>query len=459
MARGTDDYENAGEMEYGATDAGTDTAAIRADIRETRERMSHTLDGIGERLNPQVLKQQVQDNIEEVKQRVKHDIREATIGRAEHMARNAAVRVTDTRRGIADAIRDNPIPAAMVGIGLGWLLYSGRRSDSYGETEMIYQPRSDGFVPQGDYPGMYNQQGAMDRATEWAGQTTSGVRDRAEDLTGRAQETVSDLAGRTREATSEVVVRPTEILGDTAARARSAAGSLAQQTRSQAGRIEHRFQDAIVESPLVVGAAAIALGLTAGLAVPSTRREAELMGGPRDQLFDRARGMAEETTGRVQQVAQRVVEEAQSTAQEAMQTLQSTVKEAAQDLQSTAREAAQEQGLIGSSGTSTGSQSAGARTGGTQTGSGQTGMGQSGMGQSGMGQPGTGQSGMGQNTGTQTANTGTGAFRAADTGTGTSQTGGTGTGMGASQTGGGQTGTGAFSTGPEGGSIADPRRG
>ncbi|MBW3628750.1 MAG: hypothetical protein KY464_05555, partial [Gemmatimonadetes bacterium] len=390
--------------------------------------MSHTLDGIGERLNPHHIKAQVRENIREATSEVKHNIREATIGRAEHMARNAAVRVTDTRRGIADALRDNPIPAAMVGIGLGWLLYNGRRSESYGETEIIYQPRSDGFTPQDEHAGMYNEPGKLDRAAEWAGQATGGVRDRAQDLTGRAQESVSDIAGRTREATGEVVGRTTEVIGDAAARARSAAGSLAQQTRSQAGRIEHRLQDAIVESPLVIGAAAIALGLTAGLAVPSTRRESELMGSQRDQLFDRARGIAEETTGKVQQVAQRVVEEAQSSAQEAIQTLQSNVKEAAQDLKTTAREAAQEQGLTGSAGGSTGAQAAGPGTG--------TG----------------GQTGASQNTGGQGGSTGFGASQTGSSGLGASQTGG-------SQTGGTQTGTGAFAPGgPEGGSIADPRR-
>ena len=89
-----------------ATTAVQHPAELRADIRETRERMSQTLDGIGERLNPQVLKQQVRDEIQERKQQLKENIREATIGRAQHMARDAAGRVTETRRGIADAIRE-----------------------------------------------------------------------------------------------------------------------------------------------------------------------------------------------------------------------------------------------------------------------------------------------------------------------------------------------------------------
>src|SRR3712207_5266166 len=94
----------------GTTDqeAGTaETAAIRADIRETRERVGDTLEQIGERLNPQNIKEQVKDNI-----------RDATIGRVENMARSAAVRVSETRSTIVDTIKQNPVPAAMVGIGL-----------------------------------------------------------------------------------------------------------------------------------------------------------------------------------------------------------------------------------------------------------------------------------------------------------------------------------------------------
>ena len=356
MAREMDDFDNAGRDD-GETEERMDSAAIRAEIRETRERMSQTLDGLGERLNPQVLKQQVRDEIEERKQAIKNNIREATIGRAQHMARDAAGRVTDTRRGIADAIRDNPIPAAMVGIGLGWLLYNGRRNESYGETEIVYQPRADNFMPLEESPGTYHEPGRVERAREWAGDATSGVRERAQAITGRATEAVGDLADRAREVTSDLVDRTTT-------RTRSAAGSLADTTRSRADTLETRFHDAVVDNPLVIGAAAIALGLTAGLAVPTTRREAELMGPKRDELFNRARGMAEDATGRVQQVAQRVAEEAQDSAKEAMQTLKSTVTEAAQDLQSTAREAAQEQGLMSSGKTgTTGPQSAGAGAG------------------------------------------------------------------------------------------------
>ena len=100
------------------------TAFLRAEIRETRDRMSDTLDALGDRLNPHRLKAQVKENL-----------REATVGRVENMARNAADRVNGTRHGIMDRIRENPIPAAMVGIGLGWLMFGGRHRDDRAHWE------------------------------------------------------------------------------------------------------------------------------------------------------------------------------------------------------------------------------------------------------------------------------------------------------------------------------------
>src|SRR5918992_5511475 len=96
-------------------DGPPETTIIRAEIRETRERMGETIEEIGERLNPNRLKAQV-----------KEDIREATIGRVENAARNTVERVSEAPRSIANVMRENPIPAAMIGIGLGWLLFNRR---------------------------------------------------------------------------------------------------------------------------------------------------------------------------------------------------------------------------------------------------------------------------------------------------------------------------------------------
>ncbi|HEX6574425.1 MAG TPA: DUF3618 domain-containing protein [Gemmatimonadaceae bacterium] len=92
--------------------------AIRAGIVETRERITHDLDEIGERLNPH-----------NIKQEIKEGIREATIGRVEDMARNAGERLNSASDGIVQKIKDNPVPAVIAGVGLAWL-FMGSGSSS-----------------------------------------------------------------------------------------------------------------------------------------------------------------------------------------------------------------------------------------------------------------------------------------------------------------------------------------
>ena len=43
------------------------------------------------------------------------------------MASNIADTAKDTGSGLMDSIRENPLPAALVGIGAGWLFLSARR--------------------------------------------------------------------------------------------------------------------------------------------------------------------------------------------------------------------------------------------------------------------------------------------------------------------------------------------
>ncbi len=296
MSERTDDFMSSDEIELAGGDdelGNTDeTAEIRAEIHETRERIGDNLEQLGERLNPG-----------NIKDRVKQDIRDATIGKVENMAQSAADQwdeaketLGDAQRTMMDVIRDNPIPAAMVGIGLGWLAYnasqrgsqassrsgrarSGRAFGSgYGYGGSAYGA---GRFGSGGYPGA--ETGEED--------TIDRVRDQASELSDEAQRKASELADR----------------------AQGMAQNLADETRHRARRIEDQFHD----NPLAMGAAALTLGMAAGLAIPETRREDELMGGARDKLAEKTRDMVEETRDKVENVAGRVVDQAKSTAKSA----------------------------------------------------------------------------------------------------------------------------------------------
>ena len=226
----------------------TDPDEIRRSITDTRQRMSNTLDAIGDRLDPQ---------------HVKHRIREATIGRAQDMAQHASERAGEARRGIANTIRENPIPATLVGLGLGWIMWNGR-----------------------------NEERARGPSYEWQGMGYgSRIPERSAGEYGAA---VSDTTERVRENVRETA-------GDLADRAQNVAQDVSQRTRVRAQRAEDRFY----ENPLFFGAIAVAAGLAAGLAAPRTHAEVEFMGDVRDRLGDSVRETAEDIKEQASNVAQR----------------------------------------------------------------------------------------------------------------------------------------------------------
>ena len=300
-----------------------DPAAIRAGINETRERLSDTLSEIGERLNPHVMKEQVTE-------RVKEGIREATIGRVEHMARSAANTVNTTRSTLMDTVRDNPVPAAMVAIGLGWMLINGRRGsdvsgysrseyerDSYGATGSY--ARSNNFA--GSYP--YDTEYGSDYADvgdESGSSTLGGVRGRASNAAHAVRDRASDVADRTRHAASSVKdtmsTRTSEIAGTVSEKARHAASSVSNRARGVADSVstrtvqgKRRVEDAFQDNPLAVGAVTLALGMLAGYAAPRTEREVELFGDARARVADRVSDVVDEAKEKAQHVASRVVDE------------------------------------------------------------------------------------------------------------------------------------------------------
>ena len=274
-----------------------ETEIIAADIRITQERLGDTVEEIGERFNPTRLKEEL-----------KSDIRDATIGKVENMAQQTADMVSDAQRSLMQSIRENPIPVVMVGLGLGWMILNAstrkRRmgADSQYDDSQRRGARSMYDEHQGEgWSSMYyddrqgsdydrQESGAMDR-----------VRNKASDVVDTVKQKTSHLADETQRKASEVGERAEEM-----------ASRVADQTRMQTRRVERAFQD----NPLVIGAAALALGLAAGLAIPSTETEDELVGETRDELVDKVRDVAEDTKAKVQQVAERVMDQAETTAKD-----------------------------------------------------------------------------------------------------------------------------------------------
>jgi ElaB/YqjD/DUF883 family membrane-anchored ribosome-binding protein len=295
--------------------------------------MSKTLDTIGERLSPENLIEQA-----------KSSAREATVNKIKDVKTMANQRVDGMSHSLSQTIRDNPLPVAVIGLGLGWLLLSERSRGGNGD----YDYRTGGY----SYYEDMEQRGRMEDARDTlrgagssiehkaaeikfrAGETAQNVSDTFSDAAHRAGETVSQTAQRAGESISEKAQRVGESVSGTAESVQGRAGEVAMRTREEAERLRQEaqlrsqmamertrqsFRSTMEETPLALGAVLAIAGVAIGAAIPTTEYENRLMGETRDRLLDEAKVRAQDAVDRVQTVVEdtqrAAVSEAKSAAQ------------------------------------------------------------------------------------------------------------------------------------------------
>jgi ElaB/YqjD/DUF883 family membrane-anchored ribosome-binding protein len=288
-----------------------DPAQIRAEIEQTRARMGQTIDQIQERLSPARLKQQTKDTI-----------REATIGKVEEMTNRAEYEVKSWRSKIVQTVKENPVPAALIGVGLGWLIMadSDNNHDNYSYDEYRQRPYTGGSTY---YPA----------AARYSGRsaTQRTARDSARDLVQEGQERLNETVDEVRDWASETAHTVQERVSETAESVRHSAEEARHQVQETAvdlrlqaqqgmRQTKRTFWATMNENPLAVGATAAAVGALVGLVLPSTPTENRLMGERRDELVhqakDRVQETVQETTEKVKAVATEAKDAAVETAKE-----------------------------------------------------------------------------------------------------------------------------------------------
>jgi len=330
----------------------SDPDAIASDIEQTRAQMSSTLDAIQERLDPERVAEQARETATEVTEQAKETaievteqardaavevidhaiaeakaavqelgnqakaaMRDATVGKVERMASKTGEAAGGVRAGIMTSIQQNPIPAALVGLGLGWMFLNRpststpsqgyQRSGYQGGGEWArpasYYSSQAGYAPQ---PGYGSQAGGGAQAG--SGSYSGGnVGQAVGDAAGQVQETAGQVAGQVQETAGQVVDQ-----------VQQAAGQVVDQVQETAGQARGRLEQMLHNNPMQVGAATLLLGGVLGLAKAPTQREQQLMGPARDRLVHQAQEAAQGTMQKVQRVAEEAVDAAGDEARE-----------------------------------------------------------------------------------------------------------------------------------------------
>lgn len=290
---------------------------IRRDIHRTRADMDETVDAIGERLRPRHLLDDLID--------VFRGGRPSSGGESSTMsgARESASLAKDLGASAMQKLKHHPMPAALIGAGIAWLLFDessgpsrddvrGRwRDEELREHGGSYvdartgQPYDDSYGAEykrggqrsgGDGPGMMSKaadaaKSAGEKIAGVASSAASSVADAASSVTGAASSagrTASDYAGRAGGAASQYGRRARDFSGH-------AYGSASDRMRRGADVGRESFERSLNEHPLAVVAAAMAGGMLAGMLFPNTRRENQLMGEQSDALKESVKEHVKET--------------------------------------------------------------------------------------------------------------------------------------------------------------------
>ena len=217
---------------------------IEAEIARTRGDMNATLTAIEQRLTPGQLVDQGLDYI-----------------------RNSGA--NEFVSNLGGSVKNNPVPVALMGIGMAWLMATGNRRPSHLERS--------GSESTG--PGM------MQRASEGV----ASAKDRLSQTTQSAREHVGQLGQSAR--------------------------SQVERVRHQAERMRSGYDSMVRDQPLVLGAIGLAVGAMLAAALPRTREEDRLMGEASDRLTEKAKQLGQEQAGKAKEVATAAKDAALGTAE------------------------------------------------------------------------------------------------------------------------------------------------
>lgn len=318
--------------------------ALRQEIARTRAHMGRTIDDLQKKLSPEHLKEQAQEAL-----------REATIGKVEEMANKAQKKAQSWRASVVETVKANPVPAAMVGAGLAWLLLSDSNGDEHRDYRSAYiDPAYRAFSPYEHY-GPQGQPRSQMRETmedvqERVGETAEAVRHQVGDAVSAVQEKAADVQHRAAEVKENVQRKAAELqenvqeyASDFQEEAQRRMTRMQYEAERRAQSTKRTVQHMWHENPLAVGLAAMAAGALFAMLIPSTEAENRWMGETRDHLVEQVQHTAEETYEK----AQHVVGEAVETVEKESKGLAEHVKSVARDAQKAAVKEAEKQNITG----------------------------------------------------------------------------------------------------------------
>jgi hypothetical protein len=222
-----------------------------------------------------------------------------------------------------EAIRQNPLPAALVGAGVLWLFMGGAKNSALGGAAgSLFSGIGYGAQQAGGlaYRGAQGVGGAISAgassiagtASEVGSQAAGAVRSAAEALSGAANQAasqVSEAAATAYDAAGNMIDSAGNVLSQTAS---SGSRSVRESGSEMSKGFQQTLTDMFAQQPLLLGAVGIAVGAALAAAMPATEVENRLMGDSAESLKNKAEDLWSETTKRAEAMGSKALEEAKS---------------------------------------------------------------------------------------------------------------------------------------------------
>jgi hypothetical protein len=189
-----------------------------------------------------------------------------------------------------DVIRANPIPIALIGIGVAWLI-----ANNTGMTDRVSHTASDMGHRIADTASDVGR-----RAGELASDAAKkvGIAGSADRALGHTGHPMVDRDGEHREGW---VHHMSEQASGALRSARDTSGAILHRVGNYAGA--GGVSEALERNPLILGAIGVMTGALIAALVPMSKFENELFGDTRDELWQRAEDLGEEAVQRVRDAA------------------------------------------------------------------------------------------------------------------------------------------------------------
>src|SRR6267378_2172375 len=194
---------------------------------------------------------------------------------------------SDFIQDLGEAVRKNPLSAALIGMGVLWLFTGSRPVETAGD-----------FV----------RNAGLDRIPGAAGNAFDAARSSVRSGTEAIGERVASVKGAAREGAVDALDNATRYGRDYADRASEYVTSIPGIGVDIFDTVRSNLSDVFRAQPLALGAIGIAIGAGIAAALPATELETDYLGETSDTIKAKAAEFAAEQTDRVTTVAENVVE-------------------------------------------------------------------------------------------------------------------------------------------------------